>query len=286
MLLKAVAVGVGVLGLVMIAIGMLGREPGAVPGRMSKVRAAGAATASRRRGVKIVASVAAGAGVWLLSGWPVAGATTVVLLLTVPYFFGAGKVVKQRIDRLEALDEWVRRLADTMAAGQAPIPAIVQSAERAPAPIHQEVTRLATKLATPRLDRQIALQDFARDLDDTVGDLVALSLGIAVGTRTSDKVPEVLRTLAEGVSEEVRARRDIEAKRSGPRSESRLIVIVQVIIVVALSLATEYMTEYSMLLGQLVMAVLALLMIASLAMLRRFSVGAQPPRILAEGRRS
>lgn len=277
-LLTAVCVGTALAGLLMIAWGFYGQPAGAARGR--RVRVTGAATASRKRMLMVGSGVLLAMVAWLLSGWPVAAVAVLALWVLVPYFFGAAKVADRRIARLEGLDEWTRRLAEVIAAGLAPVPAIVESGERAPASIRSEVTRLATKLATPRLDRQQSLREFADDIDDTVGDVIALALGIAVGAQTSERVPEVLRTMAEGVGEEVKARREIEAKRSGPRAEARLMVILVIVMVIGLSLATDYTAPYGNFLGQLVMAVCAGLVVAALVLLRWLTIGSPPPRIL------
>ena len=278
-LLKAVCTAAVLIGLLMVGFGWYGDDPGTRP-RGRRVRATGAATAARARVLRFGSGAVVSLLVWLLSGWPVAGVAVMAMWVMVPYFFGAARVAARRISRLEGLEEWSRRLAEVIAAGLAPIPAIVESAERAPQAIRPEVSRLATKLATPRLDRQLALREFADELDDTVGDLITVSLGIAVGSSASEKVPDVLRTMAEGVSEDVKARRDIEVKRAGPRSEARMMLIVVIAMVVGFSLATGYNAPYNSVLGQLVLAVLAGLMILALLLLRWFSAGSPPPRIL------
>ena len=278
-LLKAICTAAMLTGLLMIGFGWYG-DPAGTQSRGRKVRATGAATAARARAIRFGSGAVVSLLVWLVSGWPVAGVAVMALWVMVPYFFGAAKVAARRISRLEGLDEWTRRMAEVIAAGLAPIPTIVESAERAPLAIRPEVSRLATKLATPRLDRQQALREFADELDDQVSDLITVALGIAVGSSVSEKVPDVLRTMAEGVSEDVRARRDIEVKRAGPRSEARLMLIVVIVMVVGFSLATEYDAPYNSVLGQLVMAVLAALMILALFLLRWFSAGSPPPRIL------
>lgn len=277
-LLTALSVGASLAGLVLVALGLYGELPGARRG--AKVRAAGSLTASRKRLAHLGSGAAVSILAWILSGWPVAAVTVMVLWILIPYFFGTGRVTARRVSRLEGLDEWTRRLAEVIAAGMAPVPAIVDSAERAPVSIRPEVTRLATKLATPRLDRVRALREFADDVDDNVSDLISLALKIAVGQQSSDRVPDVLRTMAEGVTEEVKARRDIEAKRSGPRAEARLMVILVVVMVVGFSLATDYTAPYATLLGQLVMAACASMIVISLLLLRWLSLGTPTPRIL------
>lgn len=277
-LLTAVCVAVALGGLMMIGLGWYGEVPG--PRRGRRIRSTGAATAARNRMIRLGSGLVVSLAVWLLSGWPVAAVAVMALWVMVPYFFGSSRIAARRIARLEGMDEWTRRLAEVIAAGLAPVPALVESADRAPDAIRPEMTRLATKLATPRLDRQQALREFADEIDDTVGDLITLALGIAVGAQASDKVPDVLRTMAEGVSEEVKARREIEVKRSGPRAEARLMLIAVIAMVIGFSLATDYTAAYDSFLGQLVMALCTALMVLALLLLRWFSTGSPPPRIL------
>jgi len=188
---------------------------------------------------------------------------------------------------LEALEEWTRRLADTMAVGVAPVQALVRSADHAPTAITAEVTALANALSTPRLDRGVALRRFADEIDDSLGDMITLSLEIAVSAQASQRVPDVLRTMAAGVAEEVKARRAVEADRAGPRNEARMIVIVQVLFVLGVATLTSYTKIYGTLTGQMVLAVLGAAVVLALWLLRKYSSAEAPPRLLgaAGGRR-
>lgn len=273
-----------VAGIWVLITGVVGRGVTSAPfrRRLTRVRAGGARSAARRRTGKLALAGAAGTGVWVLSGWPVAGVMTGLAVVGLPYFFGAGKIAARRIERLEALEEWVRRLADSMSAGTGTVQTLVASAARAPGPIKAEVTQLATRLSTPRLDRRVALRAFADELDDSLADMVVLALEIAVSAGSSAKVPDVLRAVATEVSDEVRARRKVETDRAEPRSEARTIVIVQALFVVGVSLLTSYTKVYGTPSGQLVLGAFALLVVGALWLLRRFSLGDQPPRILSE----
>lgn len=281
--LAAVCAALTMTGLLMVGVGLYGRAPAESPfkSRLSRVRTSGAVTASRSRLTKLTVALVGGAAVWLISGWPVAGALTVAGVLGLPYFFGASREAKRRIERLEALEEWTRRLADTMAVGVAPVQTLVRSADHAPSAIRAEVTALANALSTPRLDRGVALRRFADEIDDSLGDMITLSLEIAVSAQASQRVPDVLRTMAAGVAEEVKARRAVEADRAGPRNEARMIVIVQVLFVVGVATLTNYTKIYGTLTGQLVLAVLAAAVVLALWLLRKYSSSEEPPRLLA-----
>lgn len=281
--LAAACAALTMTGLLMVGVGLYGRAPAESPfkSRLSRVRTSGAVTASRSRLTKFTVALVGGAAVWLISGWPVAGALTVAGVLGLPYFFGASREAKRRIERLEALEEWTRRLADTMAVGVAPVQTLVRSADHAPSAIRGEVTALANALSTPRLDRGVALRRFADEIDDSLGDMITLSLEIAVSAQASQRVPDVLRTMAAGVAEEVKARRAVEADRAGPRNEARMIVIVQVLFVVGVATLTNYTKIYGTLTGQLVLAVLAAAVVLALWLLRKYSSSEEPPRLLA-----
>ena len=89
------------------------------------------ATMRRERVIRIGIAFAAGLGTWLITGWPVGGVVAGCAVFFLPSFFTVGRQMERRIQRLEALEEWVRTLADSMAVGSAPIATIVRSAARA-----------------------------------------------------------------------------------------------------------------------------------------------------------
>ena len=250
--------------------------------RATRVRPAGARALSRRRLVRLGGAAVAIAVVWLVTGWPVGALLVGTLVLTTRFFFGGGKIAADRIERLEGLEQWVRHMSDSMASGSMPVQTIVRSADHAPPAIHDQVARLATRLSTPRLDRNEALRRFADEIDDALGDIVVLALQRAVSTRGSERVPYVLQTLAEAVGAEVKARRAIEKERAGPRKETQAIIIVLGIFVGGLVVFTQYPKAYGSVQGQVVLLILGVIVLLGLWMMRRLSVGGQPPRILSE----
>ena len=116
--------------------------------------------------------------------------------------------------------------------------------------------------------------------------MVVLALEIAVSSQASHKVPEVLRTMAAEVSDEVRARRKVEVDRAEPRNEARTIVLIQIGFIAAVSTFTSYTQVYGTPTGQLVLAGFGALVLLSLWLLRRFGLGDQPPRLLPDHRSS
>lgn len=233
---------------------------------------------------RVALAAAAGSVVWLLTGWPVAGLALAGLLGFLPWLFDAARVAKVSIDRLKALEEWTRRLADLMTSGQFGLQRAIQaSAATAPAAIATQVATLAQRLR--RWDVEAAFLAFADELDDQIGD--AVSAGLIVAHRQGSGVGAVLRALATHISVEVGARRRVEAERARPRSTARLLTIMSLALFVGLTMVGRgsYMTAYGTLVGQLVLTVVVGLLALALVWMRRMSIGAPSPRFLV-GRRS
>ena len=255
-------------------------HPDRARNRRSRVLESGVATMRRQRVIRLGIAVAAGLGTWVITGWPVGGVAAGCAAFFLPSFFTVGRQMERRIERLEALEEWVRRLADSMAVGSAPIATIVRSAARAPEAIRPEVSELAQRLGTARWDRSVALRQFADRIDDSLGDLIALALEIAVSARASERVPGVLRQMADAAAEEVKARRQIEVERAAPRNEARILVLFNVAVMVVVAVFTDYTAPYNGPLGQAFLAILMLLLTGCIWLLRKYSLGEATPRIL------
>jgi Flp pilus assembly protein TadB len=275
-----------IAGMLMVAAGLYGRAPSTQRVTPSSTTGLAALVHWRqavtgKRGRIIALALVAGVVVWAVSGWPVAGIVTALAIPGLPYYFGAAAIAKRRIDLLQGLEEWARRLADSMAAGTMPIQTIVTAAAHAPAAIKEPAARLAAGLSSPRGDQQQALRRFANDIDDPLGDMVAIALGIAA-TGPSQRTPDLLRVLARQLADDVAARRRIETDRAEPRSEARTIVIVQILFVVAVAAFTSYAKVYGTVTGQLVLAMLAAIVIGALVMLRRLSITPSATRLLID----
>lgn len=281
--LSPVAGGMFVAGMICLIVYARGLDPAARrKTRTSATRTleSGQATARRAAVIRSVVAVAVGLVVWLLSGWPIAGIGTAAAMLFVPAFFTINRQIERRINRIEALEEWTRRLADAMAVGGSAVATIVGSASRAPEPIRRDVTELASRLSTPWWDRSRALRLFADRIDDGLADYVEGALEVAVSARASERVPSVLRTVADLAADEVRARRQIEVDRAGPRNEARMLVVIAIAVVVFVCLFTSYAAPYSTPVGQAVLGLLGGVLGLSMWRIRTASLGQQTPRIL------
>lgn len=199
-----------------------------------------------------------GTVVWLVTGWPVAAAAATVGLLTVPVVL-ARHDAQAVIARLDALASWVRRLADVLASGAGGLEAAITSAARTPPePIADPVSALAVRIRTRGLEP--ALRMFADELSDPASDEVvaALILRSRAGGRG---LVDVLEAKADALAAEAAARRDVEADRAKPRTDTRLVIAITATVLVGLVLfAGEFLAPFSGLLGQLVMAAIVVLM--------------------------
>ena len=241
---------------------------------------------ARARRRTAVLWVAAGVTVWVVSGWPVAGAATVAAGLWLPWLLGSRRIVRERIEKLEALESWCRRMADTLtgggAIGLAQAVAMFDGANpltRADEPIAEAVSTLARHLRDGARsdDHGGALRRFADDLDDRAGDTVAAALLLALHQQSSG-VATVLRQLADGVARDVRARRDIEAARAESRQSIRLLLIIQAGLLVLLAVVPTFATPYGTATGQIVMLLLLAATGFLLVWMRRLSLGTPAPR--------
>jgi tight adherence protein B len=244
----------------------------------------GRSARARRR--TAVLWMAVGVTVWAVSGWPVAGVATVAAGLWLPWLLGSQRIVRERIGKLEALESWCRRMADTLtgggAIGLAQAVAMFDGANpltRADEPIAAAVSTLARHLRDGARsdDHGEALRRFADDVDDRAGDTVAAALLLALHQQSSG-VALVLRQLADGVARDVRARRDIEAARAESRQSIRLLLVIQAGLLVLLAVVPTFAAPYGTTVGQIVMSLLLAGTGFLLVWMRRLSLGTPAPR--------
>lgn len=94
---------------------------------------------SRRQGIRLAAALLTGALLWLITGWVVAIVLAPLAVLGLPHLVGGEKEAARAIERLEAVEEWVRQLASRLSAGIVVEQALVSSAQTAPTAIRQDV---------------------------------------------------------------------------------------------------------------------------------------------------
>ncbi|RSN45290.1 type II secretion system protein [Amycolatopsis sp. WAC 04197] len=274
-----VVLGVGLVGgLILIVAGAIGvderRKPIFRPMMLRRPRLS-------HRGLRWRGPLALSSGVlvWLVSGWPVAGLAIALFVGFLPWLFSAGAVAKERIERLEALETWLRRLSDVVAVGNTGLVSAVQGSTReAPPVLARELMTLAHRLRT--WDVQDALLEFADDLDDQVGDTAVA--GLCVAYRQGAGAAHLLRALAGQVAEDIIARRTAEAERARRRSTARILLGIWAVMFLGLALfgSSMYASVYATPVGQAVLAVVLGLVGASAAWLRRLGLAPIGARFL------
>ncbi len=258
----------------MLVLGLMARpEAPARPGR----RSTRGLRVSPRTRLLLGVGLGAGALVAALTGWLIALVVLPLALAGVPVLLAAPPAQRE-VQRLEAMEEWVRTVAGTLGAGVGLEQALLRSLRSTPEPIRPEVTRLAGRLRA-RWATEDALRAFADDLDDPTGDLIAANLALGA-RRRGGGLATVLGALAESVSEDVRARREIESDRAKPRSNARLITGITLVVLAFLSLSGNYIAPYGTPIGQVLLGTYLALYVGMLLWLRKMAQGKAMPRFI------
>ena len=232
--------------------------------------------ASRR--ARLLVALVVGILVWAVFSWPVAGLLAAATVIGLPVLLRAGAKEQRRIDRIEAIEEWTRRLSDVLVAGAGLEQAVTTSGATAPEAIQPEVSALGARLAA-RWPAEQALHAFADDMDDASADLVVSALVLAA-RRRGPGLSRVLVSVADSVAEDVAARRRVEAERAKPRATAKAVTLITLAVVAIGSLNTTYVAPYRSALGQIVLAAVAVGFAACLTWIHRLTISPPEPRVL------
>jgi tight adherence protein B len=156
-------------------------------------------------------------------------------------------------ERITALASWCEQLRDLLTAEYGIVGTIAATARTCPEPIQPEVERLATRLS--RQNPNSAIRQFAAELDDPSGDLVASVLLLAMSR--SSRTSELLAELAGTIRDRAAMRLRVEADRSGQRSEARFIIAFSAVAITGVLIFgrdSEFLDAYDDASGQLVLA--------------------------------
>ncbi|MBE1584583.1 type II secretion system F family protein [Nonomuraea angiospora] len=216
--------------------------------------------------------LAAFSATWWLTGWPVAAAGAAAGAVALPRMLTSRDTVR-RIERLEALEAWIRHLADVLGGSAGIEEALRSSADHPPAPIAAEVRALARRL-TYRTPTEQALRAFADDLADPTGDMIAAALILACRAR-GQGLRDVLQRLARTVAKDVAARREINAERATHRVTARWVVGALLGYTTFALLNTTYVAPFGTIGGQLVLGTVIGLYAGAFVWLHRL---ARPPK--------
>ncbi|MEU0764548.1 type II secretion system F family protein [Streptomyces microflavus] len=247
-------------------------------GRFQRAKAELPATWQRKWRHLVVTAGIATLAVWAWTGWPVHGLLAGAAVLGLPYVLNPGTAATLRIERLEALGQWLNHLAGVHQAGISLPQTIRASAKAAPAPIAPNVRALADRLRSG-MEARDAFALFADELTDGVSDHVVLlfqSHAVYKGPGLSD----ALEALALTIHQQAADARDIEADRAKVRKSSRMVSMVICVVVVGCMLNDAWSGWYQSPAGQLVLALLGALFAYTLRWLRKIARTQPDPRLI------
>lgn len=278
-----------IAGVLLVVVGAVPRAPATAPspsgsGVASRLRTplAGTTAQRRRRAGLVAAALAAGGVGWAVTGWPVAALGAAAATVGLPWLAHHGRATG-RIERLEALESWTRRLADLLLVGSGIEQALVASVRSTPVPIAGEVRVLAARLQA-RTPTESALRAFADDLDDPAADLVASAL-ILASRRRGRGLAQVLDGLACAVADEVTVRRTIQADRAKPTTTARAVTWIALLAAAALIvLDRAYVAPFGTAAGQLVLAAVLVIFGGAFVWMRGLATISTEHRFLVDTR--
>jgi tight adherence protein B len=257
-------------------------DAAAPPGRRRSRAVASLVRMDRRTQVLALVGLAGGVAVHLITGWLIALVIGPIAGIGLPVLLASGDA-GATVRKLEALEEWVRSLAGVLTVGVGLEEALRMTLRSVPDAIRPEVTTLVARLRA-RWGTEAALRAFADDLDDATGDVVSASL-ILGARRRGAGLASVLESTAQSVADDVRARREIEADRTGPRSTARWVTIITACVLGVLALTGDYIEPYSWPIGQLLITLFLAAYVGLLVLMRNMSKGAPLPRFMGEDAR-
>lgn len=254
------------------------KPPSRLTGRIHRAKAElPAAWQARWRTLLTTAAVAA-LTVWAWTGWPIHGLLAGAAVLAVPFVLTPGTAAQQRIQRLEALGQWLNHLAGIHTGGISLTQTIRTSATNPPAPIAPHVRALSERLRA-RMDAPEAFARFADELADGVVDHVMLLLQSHAANQ-GPGLTDALEALATNIHRQATDARNVEADRAKVRKASRQTSSVILVVVTGCMLNDAWSAWYQTPLGQIVLAALGGAFAWTLLWLRRIARTTPDPRLL------
>lgn len=211
--------------------------------------------------------------------WPVAVLAAMGLGFFFRDIFFANERGASDVDRSVAVASWTEMLRDTLSASSGLEEAIAATAPLAPPAMKPALAGLMARLG--RVPLAAALADFANDLADPTGDLVASAL--ILGARgEAQQLGELLSALAESARDDASMRLEVHAARAATQTSVRVVAGITIAMVAGLLLLNRsYLQPYHGVGGQTVLAIVFGLFAVGLIWLRRMSRFKAPERFLA-----
>jgi len=266
-------------GLLLIIIGWRGVE---TQSRTGRLRAAGGRVAERhvdRLRLRLALAAGGGIGLWLLSGWPVGIIASATAGFVAPTLVGAKQRRQAAIAKIEAIAGWAEQLRDTIGASAGLQEAITVTARVAPPEIRPAVQDLAGGMRRNDLSSQ--LRRFADLVDDAAADQIVVAL-ILASERRGQNLTLLLTDVAAAAREDATMRIRTETARAQTYSDAKVVSwIVIGMFSFMLMFNRRYLEPFDSLLGQTVLATVAVLWALALYGIAQLSIVRRPPRMLA-----
>ncbi len=228
--------------------------------------------------LRLALSVAGSAVAFGLTGWIVAGLFAGIAGFVSPTVLRAKANRDREVDRMTALATWIEMVRDTVSAASGLTEALKATAVSAPSAIRTPVRQLAFRAERETLPD--ALAKFADEMDHAVADSVAVTLGLAAANQVGS-LQETLAEIAENTRQEVSMRLRIEASRARQFTSARFVAgVVAVFSVGMVGFNRSYLAPFDTFSGQVALAVIGGLFVASGIALVQMSRFSSPPRIL------
>lgn len=264
--------GAGLFVAVLAVVGMPERPPDRPP---RKRRMSGGSDVS----TKLIVALVAGALTLLLTRWVVA----TIAVFALAFFWNkiAGGDAQERVGiaRLEALASWTESLRDTIAGAVGLEQAIPATAVNAGPAIRPSLNLLVDRLRI-REPLPAALLSFAEDVDDPSADVICGALVLNARLR-GPGLRDVLTALAVSAREELDLRRRIEASRKSVRRSVRIVLVIVLGVMGALSLFNRsYVEPYGSLEGEMVLLIVVAFLAGGLVWLRSLASDRKTERFL------
>jgi tight adherence protein B len=262
----------------LLVVGLRGtvQDPTKPPSRTTRLIALARSphTTGRLTGAVLVAVVTL-----FITRWPVAAAGLGALVIAWPRLFGAARVERAQIVRLEALVSWTEAMRDTITAHASLEQAIPATTEGAPEAIRPALVRLCGRIRA-RAPLESALLALATELDDASADRVLAALILNV-RRRGDRLGDVLTGLAATAREELDLRRRVSAGRAGMRRAVQIVVLLTFLFAAFLiSFGGTYLAPYNSPAGQLALAAVIAMFATGFAWMQQLSGLRKAPAFL------
>lgn len=273
----AFSIIVVVAGGILLVLGIAGRaDTAGLPTRRA-LRGTHNVRLSRAQQYQLIGGIVVGLGGALFTGWWILVIIGPVAAMGLPWLLQKGPA-EGIIAKLDGLEAWTRSLSGLTIAGQGLERTISASLASCPEPIRPEVTQLVARL-NARWTTAAALQAFADDLNDETADVVVMHL-LRKAELRGPGLAAALDDVAKSIFERVKMRRQIEADRATPRSETRYVVYFTIVMLAALLLFRQYSAPYGTPIGQILLAAYLGAYTLVLLWMRRISQGESMPRLL------